>query len=204
MDHIQKQFSAACERNREPILLELKHILRDSTRVLEIGSGTGQHAVHFARHLTHLDWYPSDREQNHPSILAWINEADLPNIKKPLVLDVTHHEQWPTQKFDAAFTANTCHIMAWTEVEIMFAALDRCLEVDAVFVIYGPFNYDGKFTSASNEAFHQNLQSQAPHMGIRNIEALNALAASVHFECINDIAMPANNRLLVFKKTTKT
>lgn len=203
MDHNQKQFSAACERNQDPILLQLKRILSDSKRVLEIGSGTGQHAVHFARHLTHLDWHPSDREQNHPSILAWMSEANLQNIKPAIVLDVTHPEHWPTQTFDAAFTANTCHIMAWIEVEIMFKALDKCLETGALFLIYGPFNYDGKFTSASNEAFHQSLQSQATHMGIRNIEAINTLASSLHFERIDDIAMPANNRLLVFKKTTK-
>lgn len=202
METNQKQYSAACERNRGPILEQLLRLLAQSKTVLEIGSGTGQHAVFFAEHLPQLRWHTSDRLANHASIVEWMKESNLCNIAAPIELDVGQHEHWPETKYDAAFTANTCHIMAWEEVKRMFVGLRNCLETQALLIIYGPFNYGGQFTSSSNQVFHQNLQSQASHMGIRDIEDLIELGKNCHFQHIEDIEMPANNRLLVFQKTT--
>ena len=203
MNQTYKQFSPACERNREPILQQLITLFKDTKTVLEIGSGTGQHAVFFAQHLPHVKWHPSDRMQNHPSILAWREEACLSNLKQPISLDVDISEQWELPRFDAVFTANTCHIMSWETVKTMFAGISRILEPQGLLVIYGPFNYQGQFTSASNQAFHASLQDQAIHMGIRDIEDMLSLATLHNLEKVNDIDMPANNRLLVFQKTTE-
>ncbi|MGV3741914.1 MAG: DUF938 domain-containing protein [Burkholderiaceae bacterium] len=192
-----KQFSEACERNREPILAVLRTALAEKKTVLEIGSGTGQHAVYFARHLPHLIWQTSDVKGNHPSILAWQEEAGLENVLPPLELDVAG--AWPRQTFDAVFTANTCHIMAWSEVEAMFAGVSRILRSGGLFLVYGPFNYDGKFTSPSNQRFNEYLQMQAPHMGIRDVADIRKLAEP-RMALTNDHEMPANNRLLVFSR----
>lgn len=193
-----KQFSEACERNREPILSVLKTALADKSRVLEIGSGTGQHAVYFARHLPHLVWQTSDLKANHASILAWQAEAGLDNVLPPLELKVDG--MWPSQTFDAVFTANTCHIMAWPEVEAMFTGVRKHLMPGGFFILYGPFNYDGEFTSPSNQRFHEYLQAQAPHMGIRDIAAIQKLAEDSMI-LLSDHEMPANNRLLIFEKS---
>jgi cyclopropane fatty-acyl-phospholipid synthase-like methyltransferase len=195
-----KQFSAACERNREPILALLREAFSASHRVLEIGSGTGQHAAYFAAHLPHLIWQTSDLLQNHPSILAWQQETALPNLLPPLALDVAGSE-WPPGTYDAVFSANTCHIMAWQEVRAMFAGIGRVLQPGGVLGIYGPFNYDGQFTSASNAQFDAALKAQAPHMGIRDFEAVNRLAAEQGLALAVDHPMPANNRLLLWCRT---
>lgn len=193
-----KQFSEACERNREPILSFLKTALAGKTRVLEIGSGTGQHAVYFARHLPHLVWQTSDLKSNHASILAWQEEAGLDNVLPPLELNVDG--MWPSQTFDAVFTANTCHIMAWPEVEAMFAGVSRILAPGGAFILYGPFNYGGEFTSPSNQRFDEYLKDQASHMGIRDIAAIQKLAEGSMI-LSEDHEMPANNRLLIFAKS---
>lgn len=196
---MDKLFSPACERNRDPILARLREVFVDRTRVLEIGSGTGQHAVYFGTALSHLIWQTSDRRENHPSIQAWLEEARLPNVLPPLVLDVAA-SAWPDQRFDAVFTANTCHIMSWSEVEAMFVGIGKVLEQGGVLCIYGPFNYQGAFTSASNAQFDAALRAQASHMGIRDAEAVDALAATQGLLPQADHAMPANNRLRVWKK----
>lgn len=197
-----KQFSPACERNREPILAQLRVCFAATKQVLEIGSGTGQHAVYFAQNLPHLLWHTSDRSAYHPSIEAWLDEAQLKNLKPPFELDVTKQLHWPATSFDAAFTANTCHIMAWEEVQLMIAGLKRCLDPLALLVIYGPFKYQGEFTSESNAHFDQSLRQQASHMGIRDIEEMTLLTQDSGFDLLQDIEMPANNRLLIFQKTT--
>ena len=191
-----KPWSEACERNRDPILAVLREHFADRRRVIEIGSGTGQHAVHFARHLPHLTWQASDVEENLPGIRLWFDEAALPNLPPPIALDV--NGPWPDERFDAAFTANTLHIMSWDEVRRLFAGLDRVLANDAVLAIYGPFNYGGKYTSASNAAFDASLKRRAPHMGIRDFEAVDELARNIGFSLVRDHPMPANNRTLVW------
>ena len=195
---MNRQFSAACGRNREPILAILRDAFADRRHVLEIGSGTGQHAVFFGAALPHLIWQTSDVPQNHPSIIAWQQEAGLANVLPPLALDV--NEDWPQGPFDAVFSANTCHIMAWPEVQAMFAGIGRVLSMGGVVCIYGPFNYGGQFTGASNAQFDASLKAQAPHMGIRDFEAVNALAAAQGLALQADHAMPANNRLLVWRR----
>jgi len=205
-----KPFSPSCERNREPILSALREHFADRKRVLEIGSGTGQHAVHFAKALPWLQWQASDREENLHGIQMWLDEAALPNTPAALVFDVAT-QQAPmlragdatleAARYDAIFSANTLHIMSWPEVEKFFAALPALTTPNAKLVIYGPFNYDGQFTSASNAAFDQSLRQRVPHMGIRDFSDVDRLAQAAGFARCDDIAMPANNRCLVWRRT---
>ncbi|BBB58989.1 hypothetical protein UNDKW_0716 [Undibacterium sp. KW1] len=196
---MNKPYSAACERNSGPILQAITPLLTRSHSLLEIGSGTGQHAVTFARQLAHLQWQTSDRAEYHPGILAWLDEAALPNVLPPLELNIGK-SPWPQKQFDAVFTANTCHIMAWEEVQLMFAGVANMLNNGGLFLIYGPFNYAGQFTSESNQQFDASLRQQAAHMGIRDIEKVIALANQHDMQLQQDIPMPANNRLLVLMK----
>jgi len=196
---MSKQFSAACERNREPILTILREVLTEPMRVLEIGSGTGQHAAYFGQQLPHVTWQTSDLPGNHPSIHAWLGEAGLSNVLPPLTLDVSNND-WQIGSYDAIFSANTCHIMAWQQVEKMFAGFPHIVRAGGLVCIYGPFNYDGKFTSDSNAAFDASLRAQAAHMGIRDIEAVQALADRAGLRLLADNAMPAHNRLLVWQR----
>ena len=193
-----KPYSAACDRNRDPILGVLREHFADRQRVLEIGSGTGQHAVHFAAALPHLQWQTSDRIEHHAGIHAWLDEAQLPNVLPPLVLDV--NGAWPQQKFDAVFSANTLHIMSWPGVQTLFARLPQVMSPGARLVIYGPFNYGGEFTSDSNVNFEQALKSCGSHMGIRDFEAVDALAQNIGLSLLKDHEMPANNRCLIWQK----
>ncbi len=193
-----KPHSPSCERNRDPILTVLREQFADRRDVLEIGSGTGQHAVYFAKALPHLRWQTSDVEEHLPGIRLWLDDERLPNTPPPLVLDV--QGTWPDKQFDAAFSANTLHIMSWPEVEQLFARLDTALTADAIVAVYGPFNYDGKFTSESNAAFNDWLKARGAHMAIRDFEAVNALAEQIGMKLIADIAMPANNRTLVWAR----
>lgn len=201
---MNKQFSTACERNREPILETLSEVFADRKHVLEIGSGTGQHAVFFGAALPQLIWQTGDLPQSHSSILAWLQEAELTNVLPPIVLDMSK-AAWETEVLDtgidAVFTANTCHIMAWSEVERMFAGLGCVLHSGGKVCVYGPFNYDGQFTSVGNAQFDASLRAQAAHMGIRDIEAMQKLAAQHGFVMLADHALPANNRLLVWQRS---
>jgi cyclopropane fatty-acyl-phospholipid synthase-like methyltransferase len=195
---VDKPHSPACERNREPILAVLREHFADRRRVLEIGSGTGQHAVYFAAALPQLQWQASDRVENHAGIRAWLDEAALPNALAPLALDV--NDAWPALQFDTVFSANTLHIMSWAEVERLFAHLDAAMAADAKLVIYGPFNYGGRFTSESNAAFEQTLKGWGAHMGIRDFETVDALARGIGLRLMDDREMPANNRCLVLRR----
>lgn len=196
--HPDKPFSPACERNRDPILAALRTHFTDRRRVLEIGSGTGQHAVHFAAALPHLVWQSSDRPEWLPGVRLWLAEAALPNTPPPIELDV--RGPWPDGRFDAVFSANTLHIMGWHEVEALFAGLPAVLADDARLTIYGPFNYGGCFTSPSNAAFDASLRADDPKRGIRDFEAVDALARGIGFTLVEDLAMPANNRCLSWRR----
>lgn len=197
---MDKPFSPSSERNRDPILDVLRGTFADRRRVLEIGSGTGQHAVHFAMHLPHLQWQAADRLENHEGIRAWLADAALPNTPPPLALDV-NQARWPRGPFDAVFSANTLHIMGWDEVQTLFRRLPEVLEADACLVIYGPFNYGGAFTSPSNAAFDTRLKGDDPKRGIRDFEAVDALAREIGFTLQADHEMPANNRCLVWRRS---
>jgi SAM-dependent methyltransferase len=193
-----KPFSEACERNREPILAVLKRVFADRKRVFEVGSGTGQHAAGFAAALPHLVWQPSDVAEHLAGIRQWVAEAGAANLRRPLELDVDR--PWPDIAADAVFSANTCHIMSWPQVERMFEGVGRLLPAGGLFALYGPFNYGGRHTSESNARFDAMLRERDPRSGLRDIEALLALGEREYLEKAEDIAMPANNRLLVFRR----
>jgi cyclopropane fatty-acyl-phospholipid synthase-like methyltransferase len=195
---VDKPVSAACERNREPILAVLREHFADRTRVLEIGSGTGQHAVHFASAMPQLHWQCSERAEQLPGIRAWLDEAGLPNTPAPLELDVMG--VWPSDRYDAVFSANTLHIMGWPQVQRLFAQLPQITTPSATLTIYGPFNAAGHYTSDSNAAFDQWLKARDPCMGLRDIEAVQALADAAGFSPLDDRAMPAHNRCLVWRR----
>jgi cyclopropane fatty-acyl-phospholipid synthase-like methyltransferase len=192
-----KQTSDACERNKDPILAVLRAHFSDREHVLEIGSGTGQHAAYFAQQLPTLIWRSSDRTDNLPSVRAWLDEAGLPNTPTPIELDVT--QKWPGERYDAIFSANTLHIMGWPEVELFFRKLPSIMTPDAKVAIYGPFNFNGQFTSDSNAAFDRSLRSRGAHMGIRDFEAVNALAHASQLALVDDVEMPANNHMLIWQ-----
>jgi len=195
---MDKPHAPACDRNRDPILAVLRECFAGRSRVLEIGSGTGQHAVHFAAALTHLTWQCSDRPENLPGIRMWLDEAALPNTPPPIALDVGG--RWPRARYDAVFSANTLHIMGWPEVERLFSALPDVLDDAATLAIYGPFNFGGSFTSDSNAAFDASLRARDPRQGLRDAEAVDALARAAGFAHLENRAMPANNRCLVWRR----
>ncbi len=197
-----KPHSDACERNQAFILEVLRDHFADRRHVLEIGSGTGQHAAYFAAALPGLSWQTSDVDGNLPGIRSWIEESGLPNLPPPIALDVTG--RWPAAHFDAVFTANTLHIMGWPEVQALFAALAHVLTPDAVLAAYGPFNYDGRFTSPSNAEFDAWLKRRSSQSGIRDFAAVDQLARSIGFTLLEDRPMPANNRTLVWRRTAAT
>ncbi|MDA9982047.1 class I SAM-dependent methyltransferase [Gammaproteobacteria bacterium] len=190
--------SEASENNKGPILVILKEVFAKTRRVLEIGSGTGQHAVYFAEHLPHLTWQPSDR----PGAVQWVEqrlEIEGPdNVASPLILDVNDHP-WSVEA-DGVFSANTFHIMSWREVEQFFTGVGELLSRSGTLCVYGPFRYDGGYTSESNARFDRSLRAQAPHMGIRDFEAVDRLAEAQGLKLLADYSMPANNQSLVWRK----
>lgn len=193
-------FSAACERNKGPILEMLQSAFATCTRVLEIGSGTGQHAVHFAHHLPHLEWQPSELPDGLPALAERVRREGGPNLLPPIALDVTR-DPWPVPPgTDAVFSANTLHIVHWDAVLHFFRGAGALLAGGGVLCAYGPFNYRGEFTSASNAAFDASLKTRDPGSGIRDFEAVDALARAQGFDLLEDRAMPANNRTLVWRK----
>lgn len=196
---MDKPFSQACENNKGPILEILKRVFEKTRNVLEIGSGTGQHAAYFARHLKHLEWQPSDLTENLPGIQQWIDEIPSANLKQPLALDVTC-QPWPVGQVDGVFSANTAHILPWDSVPHLIEGISRVLLSGGKCCLYGPFNYVGQFTSQSNANFDQWLKSQAPSQGIREFHDINRLAMENGMVLLEDNAMPANNRLLVWQK----
>jgi hypothetical protein len=183
-----KPFSEASERNRAPILAVLKRVFKDRKKVLEIGSGTGQHAAYFAPELPHLVWQASDVAENLPGIRAWGME--------PIELDVDR--EWPAVAADAVFSANTAHIMSWPQVARMFAGIGRL--APEVFALYGPFSYHGRHTSESNARFDAMLRGRDPASGLRDVDEILKLADAAGLKLEEDNAMPANNRLLVFRR----
>ena len=200
IDNAGKPFAPACERNREPIRGVLRAAFADRREVLEIGSGTGQHAVHFAAAMPWLTWQCSDRGESLPGIRLWLDEAALPNTPPPLELDVVAGP-WPSRRFDAVFSANTLHIMGWPAVQAFFSGVDRVLAETGALAVYGPFNYGGSYTSDSNRDFDAWLKARDPDSAIRDFEAVDALARAGGLALLDDIAMPANNRCLLWRRS---
>lgn len=194
-----KPGAPATLRNREPILEVLRIEMANCQSVLEIGSGTGQHAVFFGRELPWLSWQTSDRLENHDGINAWIAEASLPNVRRPLDLDVELVDSVPGE-YGGVFSANTAHIMSFDAVICMFQLVGNALTVDGLFCLYGPFNLNNDFTSESNRRFDASLKTRDPRMGIRDLEEIKVLASENNLVTEKTYAMPANNMLIVWKK----
>jgi cyclopropane fatty-acyl-phospholipid synthase-like methyltransferase len=200
------RFSEACERNKEPILKMLRHWLQPQARVLEVGSGSGQHAVHFSRHLADLHWQASDRAENLADLRERIalegREGLAPGARlaDPLELDVDRADQWPRGPYDAVFSANTTHIMDAASVPRLLAGAARVLRTGGLLLLYGPFHRSGVPTVASNVAFDAHLRTLDPAMGVRDAQEVSEQALSLGLEAVADGAMPANNRTLIFRK----
>lgn len=192
-------FSPASERNRGPIWAAMASRLPERGALLEIGSGTGQHAVYMAPRCPRLTWLPTDRESVLPGLQARLDREGSPNIRTARRLDVSS-DDWPEERFEVGYSANTTHIMSWTEVEAMFAGLSRVLRFGAMFFLYGPFRVRGAHTSPGNEAFDLGLRREDPAMGLRDIVDLESLAQRNHFQLLEPVSLPANNLLLVFTR----
>ena len=197
-------FSQACENNKQPILEVLEQELQDFTHVLEVGSGTGQHSVYFAPRLAHLIWQTSDVFAYHATINAWHAAYPAPNLYAPLTFDVSC-DSVPINKavaapYDAVFTANTLHIMSWSLVSKLFELVGDMLPLNGKFIIYGPFNENGRYSSESNRQFDHSLRQRDSNSGIRHLEDVIDLANSHHLVLSNTYMMPANNQILVFQK----
>jgi len=192
-------FSIAAERNRHPILERLQVLLPSTGTVLEIGSGTGQHATFFAEKLPNLLWQPSDREENLTGLEARFKAESTENILPLMKLDVVS-DPWPGCSFNAVYSANTAHIMHWDAVIAMFSGVAAHLLNEGLFCLYGPFNIDNRFTSESNAQFDAQLRAQDPQMGIRDMAVVESLAVLHKMRLEQKLAMPANNFLLAFKK----
>ncbi len=203
MTNLDLPFSPSADRNKEPIAKALSEIITKHDRnIFEIGSGTGQHAAYLGNYFSHLYWQTSDLKENHKTISAYIDQANLKNLIHPIEFEagVT---KLPNKKYDLVYTANTFHIMSWKKVKTILKSIDQILIEGGQFIIYGPFNFDGEFTSESNKEFDENLKARDPNSGIRNFEDIkkNLEKSSLIFS--QKIDMPANNKILVFTKITK-
>lgn len=197
---MNKPYSAACDRNKAPILDVLKKfITKDDRNLLEVGSGTGQHAVYMAPFFPLLNWYPTDVKENLPGMQLWFDEYQVSNIQAPLILKVGV-DQFPAMDIDVIYTANTFHIMSWQECLILMDMMSRKLRKGGRVLIYGPFKYNDQFTSSSNEAFDLQLKQRQPLSGIRSFEHINQFMKEHGLVLRCDQSMPANNQLLVFAR----
>ena len=195
-----KPFSESCEQNKAVIYEAIEPYLLDGIEVLEIGSGTGQHAVHFAAMTPGIIWQTSDLAENMPAINAWINDSQLSNLPEPLELDVNSH--WTDRDYKLMFSANTFHIMNQDQVEQFLLRCTGCLVAEGHLIVYGPFNYQGSYTAPSNEQFDGWLKARDPQSGIKHFEWVNAIARESGLRLVNDIAMPSNNRILIWRHET--
>jgi cyclopropane fatty-acyl-phospholipid synthase-like methyltransferase len=197
---MEKPFAPSAERNKQAILEALRDSLGQVHRVLEIGSGTGQHAVHIAQSLDHLEWQSSELEERIEGVRAWTSEAALANLPAPIVIDV-NSDDWRCPPVQAVFSANTVHYMPWASVAFLFRGVAKLLDNDGVFLLYGPFNYDGEYVSDGNRQLDIWLAQQNPEYAIRDIEKIIAVAGEHGFELREDCPMPANNRLLIWRRS---
>jgi cyclopropane fatty-acyl-phospholipid synthase-like methyltransferase len=197
---MSRRHAPATARNRDAILAVLKRVLPAQGKVLEIASGTGEHVVHFAAALPGLTFQPSDLDEAAlGSIAAWIAEAGLNNVQPPLRLDATQ-DVWP-DTVDAIFSANMIHIAPWEAALGLFRGAGRALRSGGVLVIYGPFRMGGAHTAPSNQAFDEELRARDPRWGVRDLEALQAVAAEHGLALEERVPMPANNQTLIFRRT---
>ena len=197
---MDKPFSQACENNKVPILKVLQQYLTQPGSLLEVGSGTGQHAAFLSGMLPHIQWQPSDVANNLPGINAWRSDANHPNLAPPITFDVTQTAALP-KAHDHVFSANTLHIMSWASVETFFGHIPDLVNPGGYVFFYGPFKYRGEFTSPSNANFDLWLKERGEHQGIRDFEAVRVLADQAGLQLVEDVRMPANNQILVWQKS---
>jgi SAM-dependent methyltransferase len=196
---MNKPYSESCDQNKEVILSVISPLFSTLSNVLEIGSGTGQHAIYFAETMPHLRWHTSDCLSYLDGINMWLADTGLTNVLPPIELNVSR-SQWPQLEVDAVFTANSIHIMHQRDVVNLINGVGKLLKQGGSFVIYGPFNYNGLYTSKSNENFDQWLKQRDAFSGIKHFEEIESLAKSNHMQLVTDYEMPANNRILHFIK----
>ena len=196
---MKKPYSESCDQNKDPILDVISPLLATATSVLEIGSGTGQHAIYFAQNMPHLKWFTSDCVSYLDGINLWLRDAGLENVSPPFELDVSS-SAWPQLDVDAVFTANSIHIMSQQDVINFMRGAGRLLKTQGSLLIYGPFNYNGSYTSDSNASFDQWLKARNPLSCIKHFEEMVSLANDNAMQLLTDYAMPANNRILHFVK----
>lgn len=196
---MNKPYAESCAQNQQVILDELKKLFTAAGEVLEIGSGTGQHAVFFTQHMPHLVWQPSDLPDQHPGMKMWLDEVEHGRIKTPLTIDVGAGP-WPLENIDYVYSANTAHIISASQVVNMMTYIGNCLKAGGLFAQYGPFNYNGSYTSESNARFDVWLKQRDPDSCIKDFETLQSLAEKNGMSLFMDVMMPANNRLLVWQK----
>ena len=195
---MNKPYSEACDENKVPILAVIGSLFKDAGTLLEVGTGTGQHAAFFAAALPRLTWQTSDIPAHLPGIRLWLDEAGLPNLPPPLALDVT--ADWPAGPFDGVFSANTAHIMGEPEVAAMFRGVGRVLTPGGRFALYGPFSVGGRHRSGSNARFDAWLRERDPRMGVRDLDHLRRLGEESGLELVDDVPMPVNNQTLIWEK----
>ena len=196
-----KQCWPAPERNKGPIADVLERVLLPGHSLLEIASGTGQHAAHFAQRWPELTVHPSDLEpENLRSIGAWVEESQLPNLMQPVALDV-RSAPWPVSMVDAIFNANMIHISAWECCIGLLEGAMRHLHPGGYLVLYGPFRIGGRHTAPSNEAFDRGLRARNPRWGVRDLEEVASEAETRGLNLLETVAMPANNQTLIFVRT---
>lgn len=195
-----RPYAESCDQNWRPILEAIEPRLAQAKSLLEIGSGTGQHAVRFGAAMPGVTWQTSDRAGTHAGIRMWLEEAGLPNVRAPVALDVLQ-DPWPGEVYDAVFSANTAHIMPVEAVSAMFEGVSRVLRPGGSFFLYGPFMYNGRHTSESNQHFDHWLREQSPERGVRDLEWLLGMARPLGLDLAEDLEMPVNNRILVWSKT---
>lgn len=197
---MNKPYSESCDQNKDHILSIISPLLSKHTDVLEIASGTGQHAIYFARSMPHLTWHTSDCPPYLEGISRWLSDSGLTNVAKPIELNVST-SPWPVLDVGAVFTANSLHIMSDDDVVNLIEGVGKLLKPRGDFIIYGPFNYSGEYTSESNRRFDQWLRSRDPLSSIKDFEAIVSQAGSHAMTLVDDYAMPANNRILHFVKS---
>ena len=196
---MKKPYSESCDQNKDAILSVISAVFSSSSSVLEIGSGTGQHAVYFAEKMPYLKWYTSDCKSYLEGINMWLSDAGLSNVQMPFELDVSSSE-WPDLDVDAIFTANSIHIMSQQDMVNFMAGAGHLLGRQGHLLIYGPFNYKGTYTSKSNESFDQWLKGRDSASGIKHFEEMESQANHNSMRLVADYEMPANNRILHFVK----
>ena len=197
---MDKYHAESTRRNRTPILEVLKKEIEGSKKLLEIGSGTGQHAVYFSKKLPQILWQTSDRSINHESINYWIKRYNLKNLLHPLDIEIGVNEKNINDIFDCVFSSNTSHIMSLENVKRLFALVGKVLNKNGKFFLYGPFKINLEFTTKSNEDFHEKLKAENKLMGLRDIEELDNYAIENNMQNHAFYEMPANNYLSIWKK----